>query len=255
MSAWHVTSESAAAYAAGSLDEPQAWSLEAHVEQCDGCARLVTAAADPGPVGRVRARVLERAHPPARGFVRLTVTPAFSAAWCAAVAGVVVGVLVLDLLDATRLPVLLLVAPLLPLLGLALGCAPQADGDAELLASTPVSTLQVLLLRAGAVLVASFPPLLGVSLVTGAGLLRWLAPSAGLVGLALALTTRLRVEMATGCAAGVWVLTALGPAVLQEALPLGLAPAAAGAWLVLAAVCFLLLVVRREQLDEPGALR
>jgi len=255
MSAWHLTPELAAAYAAGRVGEPEAWSTEAHVEQCGSCARLVSGLADPAALSRVRARVLEQARPAARGFVRLAVTPALGLPWLVAVSGVVVGVLVLDLLDATRLPLLLLVAPLLPLLGLALGCTPPLDSGAELLASTPMSALRVLLLRAGAVLLVSVPPLLGVSLLTGAGPLRWLAPSAGLVGLALALTTRLRVEVATGCAAGVWALAALGPAVLREALPLGLAPGAAGAWAALAAVCCVLLFVRRGHLDDGGVRR
>ncbi|HEU0103258.1 MAG TPA: hypothetical protein VFR07_13150 [Mycobacteriales bacterium] len=255
MSGWHVTPESAAAYAADRLDEVEAWSTEAHVERCGACASLVSAAADPAILADVRARVLERTRSPARGFVRLTVTPAMGLAWLAAVAGVIVGVLLLDVLDATRLPAVLLVAPLLPLLGLALGCAPGVDASAELLASTPVSTLRVLLLRAAAVLLISVPPLLVVSLLTSAGPFLWLAPSAGLVALALALTTRLRVEVATGAAAGVWALLALGPAALQEAPPPALAPGAPAAWAALAAVCVALLVVRREHLDRVGVPR
>lgn len=250
MSSWHVTDDIARAYADARLDDPSSWSLEAHVEQCGACARLVSSAADPVVLARVRQQVNVRARARARGFIRLTVTPALGATWLAAVASVVVGVLALDVLDATRVPSLLLLAPLLPLLGLAVGCSPSADRSAELLASTPVSTLYVLLLRAGAVLGVSVPPLLLVSLVTGTGPLRWLAPSAGLVALALALSTRLRVEAATGCAAAVWALATLGPAAMQVQAPPGLQPGASAGWLVLTAASLVLLAVGQGSLDR-----
>jgi anti-sigma factor RsiW len=169
MSSWHVADDTARAYADGVLDDPSSWSLEAHVEQCSACARRVSSAADPVVLARVREHVDARVRPGARGLLRLTVRPALGAAWLVAVTGVVAGVLVLDVLEATRVPSLLLLAPLLPLLGLAVGCSPSTDRSAELLASTPVSTLYVLLLRAGAVLCVSVPPLLLISLVTGTG--------------------------------------------------------------------------------------
>lgn len=250
MSAWHVDVEAARAYADGQLDDPSAWSLEAHVEQCSACARVVSSAADPVALAQLRDQIDQRLRPRARGFVRLTVTPALSTGWLAAVAGVVLGVLALDLLDATAVPSLLLVAPLVPLLGLALGCSAAVDRGAELMVSTPMSALQVLLWRAGAVLVVSVPPLLLVSLVTGTASLRWLAPSAALVALALALATRLRVEAATGFAAALWAVVTLGPAAVAVPSPPGLRTGATAGWLVLAAVSLVLLAIRQDRLDH-----
>lgn len=247
---WHVDAGAARAYADGRLDDPSSWSLEAHVQQCSACARVVSAAADPLALERVREQLAVRRHAPARGFVRLTVTPMLSVGWLASVAGVVVGVLALDLVDATRVPMLLLLAPLVPLLGLAVGCAPSFDRTAELTASTPMSALYVLLLRAGAVLAVSVPPLLLVSLLTDAGPLRWLAPSAGLVGLALALTTRLRVEAATAIAAAVWAVLTLGPATVATPVPPGLASGSTAGWLTLTAVSAVLLAVRQDRLEH-----
>ncbi len=247
---WHVTAAAARAYADGRLDDPSSWSLEAHVEQCGACARLMSSAADPVVLAQVRGRVDAQVRWRSRGFVRLTVTPALSVAWLAAVVGVVAGVLALDAFGATRVPSVLLVAPLLPLVGLAVGCSPAVDRGAELMASTPMSTLHVLLLRAGAVLAVSVPPLLVASLATGTGPLRWLAPSAGLVGLALALTTRMRVEAAAGCAAALWAAATLGPVALRAPSPPGLQPDLAFGWLVLAVACLVLLTVRQEHLDR-----
>ena len=98
--------------------------------------------------------------------------------------------------------------------------------------------------------IATAVGLLLVSLVTGTGPLRWLAPSAGLVALALALTTRLRVEAATGCAAAVWALATLGPAALQVSAPVGLQPGSTLGWLALAGASLLLLVLQQERLDH-----
>jgi len=250
MSTWHIDAQAARAYADGRLDDPAAWSLEAHVEQCSDCARVVSSAADPVALAELRELIDQRLRPRARGFVRLTVTPALSTAWLAAVAAVVLGVLALDLLDSTSVPLLLLVAPLLPLLGLAIGCSAAVDRSAELMASTPMPALQVLLWRAAAVLVVSVPPLLLASLATGTGALRWLAPSAALIALALALATRLRVEAATGVAAALWVAVTLGPAAVAVPAPPGLRGGATAGWLVLTAVSLVLLAIRQDRLDH-----
>lgn len=250
MSSWHVNPDTARAYAKGRLDEPACWSLEAHVQRCTTCARVVSAAADPLVLAGIREHVLDQIRPPVRGLIRLVVTPTLSPSWLAAVAGVVVGVLLLDVLHATRVPSLLLFAPLLPLLGLAVTCAPAVDGSAELMASTPVSTLYVLLLRSASVLCASVPALLVVSLATSDTPLLWLAPAAGLVSLALALSTRLGVGAATGCAAATWAVLTLIPVALRVPSPPGLRPGLAVGWWVLAAVSLALLRVRHEQLDR-----
>ncbi len=250
MTGWHVTPELTAAYAAAELDDVQSWSVEAHLEGCAGCARAVSAATDPAPLARVRAAVLAQVCRPARGFVRLTVAPTLTVSWLLSVVGVVLGVLALDRLEPTGVPLLLLVAPLLPLLGLAVGCSPPIDRSAELLASTPMPALRVLLLRCAAVLMVSVPPLLLVSLLAQVGPLPWLAPSAGLVALSLALSTRLRIEVATGCAAGLWAAVALGPAAMSAQLPLALDPALTAVWMGVALAGLVLLVVRRERLDD-----
>lgn len=255
MNEWHVTGALAAGYVAERLDEAGTWSLEAHVERCGRCARLVSSAVDDPMLGRSRGRMLLEVRAPSRGFLRLTAAPTLSRGWLLAVTGVVAGVLVLDLLDATRLPLLLLVAPLLPLLGLALGCAPSVDGASELWASTPTSALRLLLLRAAAVLVVSVLPLLAASLVTGVGPLRWLAPSAGLVSLSLAASIVVRVEVATGCAGALWAGVALGPAVLTRQIPIALTTPALVAWAAAAALCLLTLVAGRDRLGRTGATR
>ena len=173
-----------------------------------------------------------------RGCLRLTLKPALSASWLLAVVLTAAVLLSLDSGRVTRVSALLLAAPLLPLLGLALSCSRSVDPRAELMASMPTPWQQVTLLRAGAVVTAALPPLLLVSWLTDVAPLRWLIPALALLSLSLSL--RLGPEAATGCAAAVWSVVALGPAALTPRSPLAVSPDAVPAWAVLASASLLL---------------
>ncbi|MFI9805828.1 zf-HC2 domain-containing protein, partial [Streptomyces sp. NPDC052301] len=60
---WHLSADRVARYTDGSLPEPDAWSLEKHVEGCGGCAARVSEAVRGTAAGAVlaeiRASVLE----------------------------------------------------------------------------------------------------------------------------------------------------------------------------------------------------
>ncbi|MFF6969717.1 zf-HC2 domain-containing protein [Streptomyces tsukubensis] len=72
---WHVGQALAAAYARGAVREPDAWSLEKHLESCGPCAGIVSAAvretAAGAVVADVRASVLGTVHAGARPAVSL----------------------------------------------------------------------------------------------------------------------------------------------------------------------------------------
>ncbi len=265
MSAWHVDGRTVRDYAAGRLATPECWSLETHVAACARCAETVAGVVSDPALGRIRGAVLNQAQGdgqdeaaparPPRGGLRLTLTPALQVPWLVGGAGVVLATLVLDLTAVTRLPLVLLVAPLLPLLGIALGSSPAIDRSAELVLSTPTSPLRLLMLRSAAVVAVCLPPLLVVSLLTGTGVAAWLLPAAALVALALALSTRLRVEAASGCAAALWAAVALGPAVLTARLPAALSATAGPVWVAVTVAGAVLLVLRRAKFEDPGVLR
>lgn len=266
MSDWHVTLGTAQAYAAGSLPDPDGWSLETHVLSCVRCARAVSDAASDPALIRIRRNVMREAELSAqravrpvvavrgRSGVRLTVTPALRPMWLLGALGAVLATLALEAIDATRLPLVLLVAPLLPLAGIAVGSSPRLDRGAELVVSTPMPLLRLLLLRSAAVLTVCLPLLLLLSVLTSSGVVGWLLPAGALVAVALALSTWLRVEVATGCAAAVWAVLALGPAVLSPGLPVVLTPGAAPVWAAAAVCGAFLLFARRHELDEPGKM-
>ncbi|WP_405984816.1 zf-HC2 domain-containing protein [Streptomyces sp. NBC_00872] len=170
-SAWHVDDALAVRYAAGSAPEPDAWSLEKHIESCGACAVLVSAAVRRGAAGPVLAGVREavlavavRSAPPAArtgltARVLWAAGPALRGSWLVAVVLVAAGAVALAYGAgfAGARPLLLALAPLLPLAGVAVSYGEHADPMYEIGASTPGGGLRLLLTRTTAVLAVSLP--------------------------------------------------------------------------------------------------
>lgn len=193
---WHVTDALAHRYASGAAAEPDAWSLEKHVEVCGGCAVRVSAAVragESGPVlAAVRASLLETVRPetataprrlgagaspgdgpglgaggpalsPASRGARLlwAVGPALRGAWVVALLVVVAAAVGLAYGAGFRgaRPALLALAPVLPLAGVAVSYGRHADPMYEIGVATPSGGLRLLLTRAAAVLGVCVPVL------------------------------------------------------------------------------------------------
>lgn len=287
---WHVDETLAASYAAGSASEPDAWSLEKHVEACGACAVRVSAAVRRGAAGPVlegvRAAVLASVRPPvppapsvARGVgwtARLlwAAGPALRGAWLLAVVLVAAGAVVLaygaDFTGAR--PVLLALAPVLPVAGVAMSYGGSADPLHEIAASTPGGGLRLLLTRTAAVLGVSLPLLTVAGAVLPAsagapGAAVWLLPALALSLAAPALGTYVGCRAAAAGISTVWVLAVtvpvLGPGAVwapggpTAELSAHLArylggPVAQGGWAAAAVLCAGLLVLRRRSLEFPA---
>lgn len=291
MNGWHVTDRLAREYASGSVTEPDAWSLEKHVESCARCASLVSAAVRSGTAGpvlsglRTELLLTAAATPPvlrmpaafrshgglvprrrAAGAARLAwlTGPRLPRAWGIALLLVVLGTPALaygaDFAGAR--PLLLLVAPLLPLAGVGLSYGRYADPLHELVASTPSGGLRLLLVRTAAVLLVSLPLLTAAGAVLppgagGPGAAAWLLPGLALTSAALAIGSY------TGCrnaAAGLgllWLTVSAAPLVAARpqavtdhlALFMG-GREAQGAWAAAALLCAGLLAVRRSSFEH-----
>ncbi|MEV0368892.1 zf-HC2 domain-containing protein [Streptomyces sp. NPDC050636] len=301
-----------ARYADGSLPEPDAWSLEKHVEACTPCATAVSRAVGTTGVAtavlaEVRGSVLlaiaeEEAetkphetagsarHPsPALnrqlGRALWAAGPALRGSWvvalllvCAAAAGLAYGAG----FDGAR-PLLLTLAPVLPLAGVALSYGPHADPMYEISATTPSGGLRLLLTRAAAVLGVSVPLLTTVGAFLpgppGApGAAAWLLPGLALALGALALGSYVGCRTATGIVTAGWTFAVLLPALaahgdggadsggdgrilpvtaLAEQLAQYLSGASVqGGWAVAAALCAGVLALRRHSFDfSPGSGR
>ncbi|MFH8370642.1 zf-HC2 domain-containing protein [Streptomyces sp. NPDC018031] len=296
--AWHVDGEMSARYAAGTLDEAAEWSLEKHVEVCGDCAVTVSLAVcsrrdTAHVVADVRAALLAAvpAAAPARsgtagrpGRARWSVRllwaagPALWGAWLVAVLVVCVGAVVLAYgagFDGVR-PVLLAVAPLLPLAGVAVSYGPSADPVHEIALAAPSGGLRLLLTRCAAVLAVSLPLLTAASAVAPdrpgvPGPAAWLLPGLALTLSCLALGSYIGCLAAAGILAGGWSLALLAPVVLADrpgggVLPLGalterLDACLTGAgpqsgWAAAAVAGAALVALRRHAFDfGPGSVR
>ncbi|MFJ3716638.1 zf-HC2 domain-containing protein [Streptomyces sp. NPDC090057] len=282
---WHASPRLVARYADGSLPEPDAWSLEKHLEDCPGCAALVSRAVRGTAAGavldEVRGAVLAAAPagaarsvaPAGAALSRIArllwaAGPAVRGAWLPAVLLVAVAAVALGYgggVPGAR-ALLLAIAPVVPVAGVALSYGPHADPLYEVAAASPAGGLRLALTRTAAVLAVSLPPLTLTGLLLPASgapaAAAWLLPGLALTLGTLALASFVGCRAASGATAGGW-LCAVGAPVpgapggevttrLAEQLSRCFDGAAAqGAWAAAAVLSAALLTARRQAYDRP----
>jgi Putative zinc-finger len=231
---WHVDADLLDRYAAGALPDAAAWSVEMHVTVCGSCrcrvddtpsvvgdgAGVADARLD-GIWGEVSAGVRAAQRPLAeRLLVRLGVadhtarllaaTPSLTASWLSGIMLVLaVGVAAAWLAEPHERPFLfLLIAPLLPVAGVAVAFGPRVDPTYDLAMVAPMRSWRLLVVRSVAVLATSLLlatlgalALPQVGWVTAA----WLLPSLAMSTSVLALSARWSPLAAAGMVGGGWL--------------------------------------------------
>lgn len=233
MSKEHASPRTIAAYVRGDTGLPAdvLWAVESHLEACAGCRRLLSeTAADQAPdVSALTRKVWtglasELAAPATRSRQRRGrmrparwLTPAM-VPWLATGVGLTGIALLMDLAGARSGGVspVLLIAPLLPVLGVAVSWSRGTDPAHELTASTSLAGLPLVLRRTAAVLAVVIPALWASGWATGAGAAQWLLPCLGFTTLTLALGTVMAVTRAAVLLSALW-----GAAVVVPALATG----------------------------------
>jgi len=257
---WHLDEDLLRGYVGGTVDGAHASSVEQHVLRCVACRTRVNAlvtvsgtsmlddvwirVADDlqSPRPPVTERVLTRIGLAADDALLLWSAPAFKAPWLAAtVATLAFATLAASINDQRGLMFFLIVAPLLPVAGVALAYGPMADPAFEVAAATPYSALRLVLLRTVAVLATTLPLAVAAGLLlpwTGLGV-AWLAPSLACVAATLAASTWVTVSRAAVCVGVLWttvVALASGPGFLSPEVAVDLATLPIYALLTLAAL-------------------
>lgn len=277
---WHVDGELLKRYAAGALAEPAALSIETHLIGCAVCQAAAAPHVDPARLETVWHGVEDLIDAPRRGMVErllermgvaettarlLAVTPTLLAPWLLSVALM----LMMSALGGTSgsgklgALVLLLVAPLVPVVGTASVFGRGGDVTSELTLAAPVAGLWLVLVRTTSVVLTSIAIAGGASLLVpnlGWEAFGWLIPALALTTLTLALASRLRPTVAAGIVGALWVMGVVGNEVVASG---GLSGLRAGgpieavafrssgqlALLVVAVLAALVVVARRDSFE------
>jgi hypothetical protein len=275
----HVPVELLARYAAGEAGasaQDAWWAVEVHLESCTACrAQLAELVAHRNPqtallLERVEEQLIAEVARSSRIPARRRLLPSRVSGWTMWWAApallprlgmtvlVVLAAVGLDLADAAtgRYPSLvLLLAPVAPLLAVAAAWSRGQDPAYELVVASPRAGLDLVLRRTAAVLAVVIPALAVAGWLVGASPARWLLPCLAFTVGALALGELVGLHRAaTGLALG-WVLVVVAPSLIAARTPVLLAAASLPAWAVVTVVVAVLLVVRRRAYTGLASVR
>ncbi|MDX3658866.1 zf-HC2 domain-containing protein [Streptomyces sp. ID05-26A] len=235
----------------GTIPADELWAVESHLETCAPCrARLA-----PDPTAEAvwaglsplldHTPQMPRAKPWRRAYG--WVSPA-AGPWLAMILLVTAAAVALDragFVVGDRVSLVLLIAPVLPVLGVAASWGRALDPAYELTAATPRAGLPLVFRRTAAVLAVVVPGLAIASLLTGAGFARWLLPCLAFTVGTLALGTFVGVTRAAIGLVSVWAVAIVAPTIAFSRTAVALGPEAAPAWVAALGAGVVVLVVRR----------
>lgn len=214
----------------------QLWAVESHLESCGPCrgrlapepiAEAVWAGLEPlldATPQMPRTRAWRRVHAwisPAAGPWLAMILLVTAAAVALDRAGVVVG---------DRVSLVVLVAPVLPVLGVAASWGRSLDPAHELTAATPRAGLPLVFRRTAAVLAVTVPGLAAAGLLTGIGVVRWLLPCLAFTVGTLALGTVIGVTRAAVVLVAAWAVVIVAPTVAFSRTAVAFDQAATPVW-------------------------
>ena len=224
---WHLDPALTQAYVAESLSGARAASVEAHLLACAQCRESVAAEVPVARLATVWIGVRDAVDAPRPSWLErllcrlgvvpedarlLAAAPSLRISWLLSICVVMgfVGAAPLSL-DRSTLGFLVL-APLIPVLGVAFAYGRGVDPTYEVTRATPYPAGRLLLLRAAAVLVASVVVMVPLGFVLSRGWqpLGWLLPSLALVGVTLVAARWLQLPVAGALVVGCYLLTVLG---------------------------------------------
>jgi hypothetical protein len=272
MSVEHASKRIIEGYARGGagLSADEVWAVEAHLEMCRVCRDRLSAAVDAGvpavaslvdtvwsglePQLAVSATMPRRRRwsVPLSRWMTPTMAP-----WLAMVVGVTLVALLLDLSDtgSGEVSLVLLFAPVLPVLGVAASWSRGLDPAYELTASVPRSGLHLVLRRTASVLAVVVPALLVGGWATGVMVAQWLLPCLAFTSTTLALGGVVGVTRAAGVLATVWAAVVVAPTLATSRTTFALQTGGLPAWGLILAIGVGVVIARRGAYTVLGAHR
>jgi len=239
-------------YARGDdMEADELWAVESHLEKCAPCRGRLAPEPVAAQVWTDLAPLLDRTPqmPPARTWLRRFsrwVSPV-AGPWLAMILLVTAVAVALDQAGSVargQISLVLLVAPVLPVLGVAASWGRAMDPAYELTAATPRAGLPLVFRRTVAVLAVVVPGLLVASSVTGASLTRWLLPCLAFTTCTLALGGLIGIARAALTLIAGWAAGIVLPTIALSRTSVALDVAAAPVWATVFALGLLVIAVR-----------
>lgn len=278
MSVEHASMRIIDTYARGDTDiaVDEVWALEAHLETCRVCRDRLSAAvatrapavaalidtvwSDLGPQSAAATTMRRRCWSPRRAR---WLTPAM-VPWLAMVVSVTLLALLLDLagtgagFGSGEVSLMLLLAPVLPVLGVAASWSRGLDPAYELTASAPRAGLYLVLRRTVSVLAVVVPALfLGghVAGVSGTTAVQWLLPCLAFTSTTLALGGVIGVTRAAVALVAVWVAVVVAPTLAASRTTFALQTGGLPVWALILALGTGVVLTRKDAYSVLGAHR
>jgi hypothetical protein len=269
---WHADEALIERYVGGDAGSLDGASLEQHLTGCPDCRARIAAHVEIAPLELVWSQIREEAQAPRPGLVErlltrigvpapdallVAVAPSLRTSWLFGLA-VTLGFVGLGAaFGGTRgLTFFLLVAPLVPVAGVAFAYGPDVDASYEVGVAAPYPAARLLLLRTGAVLATSLPLVLAAALLVP-GLswtaVTWLLPALAFTAVLLACSTWVRPTSAAVGLGIVWAC-AVGTAALGREPYAVLAPTLLLVYAASGTAAVLILRLRIRRLTPLGSL-
>ncbi|HET7349301.1 MAG TPA: zf-HC2 domain-containing protein [Marmoricola sp.] len=226
---WHADDDLLAAYVAGELDPIGGASVEQHLTRCAECRVRIRPLVDvpaldrtwlairdtvQSPVLPLPIRVARRLGLPEPTSVLLAATASLRTAWLAsAVVALAFAVLAAAWSSDGVIAPFLLVAPLIPVLGVAAAYGPHEDPLESLVVTAPYGRTRLILLRTLAVLASALPVAVPLGFLLPGPVwlaVAWLGPALALVPVLLALASFVGPRAAGATVAIGWSAVVLG---------------------------------------------
>lgn len=253
MTAHHPSEQLLRRYARGDVDiaADELWAVESHLETCAPCrGRLapepIVEAVWAGLEPRL-ARTPQMPRRRARWWLHGWVAPA-AGPWLAMILLVTAVAVGLDQLGAGAsggVSLVVLVAPVLPVLGVAVSWSRAMDPAYEIIAATPRAGLPLVFRRTAAVLAVVVPGLVVAGLVTDVGLVRWLLPCLAFTAGTLALGALTGVTRAAIVLVGAWAVAIVAPTIAFNRMSFVLNESTTPVWAAILAIGLAVIVTRR----------
>lgn len=199
-------------------------------------------------------RLLRLVRLPVPAVRMVAATPALRRSWYLSIVAVVlVGLSIADPTDDASLLALLIMAPLLPVLGVALAYGSAADPSHEIQLATPTHGLRLVATRAAVVLVVSMAIVVVLSLLSEAARPQaavWLLPAVAVTTASLAAMTVRPPRQATMIVALAWLVIVLVVRAAATNPLAAFAPAGQVVAVAVAAAAAIVTYVRRDRFER-----